>query len=256
MPGRPLTARVRRAVTRARLRTRARRRTAGERLLTAGALLVAGFMLTSAAGMARGQDLRPNRNTDLVQLVREQAERNEELAAEVSQLRAEVDRVAQEKAPQPVDTSKAAADAALTAVAGPAVSVTLSDAPTHVKPAGVAEELLIVHQQDIQAVVNALWSGGAEAMTIQGQRVTSRTGVKCVGNTVLLHGVPYAPPYVIVAIGDQRRLEAALESSSYLQVYRQYADRYGLVYTQRRVGDVRMDGYKGAADLQYATPTR
>ena len=39
--------------------------------------------------------------------------------------------------------------------------------------------------------------GGAEAMTIQGQRVTSRTGVKCVGNSVVLHGVPYAPPYVI-----------------------------------------------------------
>ena len=52
-----------------------------------------------------------------------------------------------------------------------------------------------MHQQDIQAVVNALWAGGAEAMTIQGQRVISTTGIKCVGNTVVLHGVPYSPPY-------------------------------------------------------------
>ena len=44
-------------------------------------------------------------------------------------------------------------------------------------------------------MVNALWRGGAEAMTIQGQRVISTTGIKCVGNTVVLHGIPYAPPY-------------------------------------------------------------
>ena len=54
-------------------------------------------------------------------------------------------------------------------------------------------------------MVNALWSGGAEAMTIQGQRVISTTGIKCVGNTVLLHGVPYSPPYVITAVGDHAR---------------------------------------------------
>ena len=94
---------------------------------------------------------------------------------------------------------------------GPTVSVTLDDAPSSVAANGVDADLLVVHQQDIQAVVNALWSGGAEAMTIQGQRVISTTGIKCVGNTVVLHGVPYAPPYVISAIGDQDRLEAALD---------------------------------------------
>ena len=110
----------------------------------------------------------------------------------------------------------------------------LSDAPLSVKPAGVADELLIVHQQDIQAVVNALWTGGAEAMTIQSQRVTSRTGVKCVGNSVVLHGVPYAPPYEIVAIGDQARLEQALADSAAVTIYRQYVDAYGLGFSQRR----------------------
>jgi len=80
-----------------------------------------------------------------------------------------------------------------------------------VKPAGVDDDDLVVHQQDIQGVVNALWSGGAEALTIQGQRVIATTGIKCVGNTVVLHGVPYAPPYVIEAIGDQAALESALE---------------------------------------------
>ena len=56
-------------------------------------------------------------------------------------------------------------------------------------------------------MVNALWSGGAEAMTLQKQRVISTTGIKCVGNTVVLHGVPYAPPYEITAIGDLDALQ-------------------------------------------------
>ena len=103
----------------------------------------------------------------------------------------------------------------------------------------------MVHQQDIQAVVNALWSGGAEAMTIQGQRVVSTTGIKCVGNTVVLHGVPYAPPYVITAIGDQQRLRAALANAEPVQIYRQYVEAYGLVYRERSPAEVTLGPYDG-----------
>lgn len=250
MPNRPLRRRLHRAMIRARLRNRPR--TTGQRLVALVALVVAGFLMTSAALAARGQDLRPSRNTELVQLVQDQANRNQQLAREVSTTRAEVDRLIQQKAPDRVDTSAAAAQAGLTPVRGPAVSVTLQDAPANVKPAGVAESLLIVHQQDIQAVVNAMWAGGAEAMTIQGQRVTSRTGIKCVGNTVLLHGIPYAPPYQIVAIGDQDRIETSLAESSYLKAYRQAAERYGLGYTQRRLSEARMDGSPGSVELQHS----
>ena len=98
-------------------------------------------------------------------------------------------------------------------VHGPAVTVVLSDAPkdeidSAVEKGEVTADQLVVHQQDIQAVVNALWAGGAEAMTLQKQRVISTTGIKCVGNTVVLHGVPYAPPYEITAIGDLDALQA------------------------------------------------
>ena len=87
----------------------------------------------------------------------------------------------------------------------------------------VTADQLVVHQQDIQAVVNALWSGGAEAMTLQNQRVVSTTGIKCVGNTVVLHGVPYAPPYEITAIGDLDALQ----------------DEPGLERLHRRLQDLR-----------------
>ena len=81
-----------------------------------------------------------------------------------------------------------------------------------------------MHQQDIQAVVNALWKGGAEAVTIQGQRVISTTGIKCEGNSVLLQGVPYPQPYVIEGVGDMGELTTAIAEDPYLQVYREQAD--------------------------------
>ncbi|MPN08316.1 hypothetical protein SDC9_155598 [bioreactor metagenome] len=95
-------------------------------------------------------------------------------------------------------------------------------------------------------MVNALFAGGAEAMTIQDQRVIATTAVKCVGNTVVLHGVPYAPPYVITAIGNQSALEAALAADPGVQIYRQYAQAYQLGYQQQRIGEVTMPGFSGS----------
>lgn len=216
-------------------------------------------MITTGALASRGVDLRPDRNIDLIDLVRAEAARNAALTEGVARLRDEVDAVAGAVStddPLADQIAEAALHAGTTEVRGPAVTVTLADAPLDVRPAGVDEDLLIVHQQDIQAVANALWAGGAEAMTIQGQRVTALTGIKCVGNTVVLHGVPYAPPYVITAIGDQAALEAALDSSPYLQIYQQYVDAYGLGYSRSRLDDVLLPAYRGSLDMANAQPIR
>ncbi len=66
------------------------------------------------------------------------------------------------------------APAGLTPLSGPGLTVTLSDAPAEViNSSSQPIELMIVHQQDIQAVLNAMWKGGAEAVTVQGKRVVS-----------------------------------------------------------------------------------
>lgn len=213
-------------------------------------------MLTTGAISSDRGDLRPGHSRDVVDLIRAESDRNADLAATVATLRADVDRLAQQASatdgtigPQ---LAELAAQSDLTAVRGPGITVALSDAPLSVKPAGVADELLIVHQQDIQAVVNALWRGGAEAMTLQGQRVTALTGIKCVGNTVLLHGVPYAPPYVITAIGDQAALEESLATSEYLRIYRDYATAYRLGYDQFREDEVTLPGFAGVLEADHA----
>jgi uncharacterized protein YlxW (UPF0749 family) len=227
------------------------------RLLTGLICLLAGLMVVASAVNARGTDLRPGRNTDLVSLVQSQSRRNADLVREVSAVRARVDEIAVLEGTDPVlqaELERTSAAAAFTAVSGPAVSVTLDDAPETVAAAGVDADLLVVHQQDIQAVVNALWSGGAEAMTIQGQRVISTTGVKCVGNTVVLHGIPYAPPYVVRALGDPDRLRAALAGSPSNQIYQQYVAAYGLVYREETVDRADFPAHQGSLVLQHARP--
>ena len=227
------------------------------RILTVTICVLAGLMLVMSALNARGSDLRPGRNTDLVSLVQAQSRRNAELARVLTGHRAEVDALSTQQTSQSdlaPRLAERATQAGMTAVTGPAVTVTLDDAPDSVAANGVDPDLLVVHQQDIQAVVNALWSGGAEAMTVQDQRVISTTGVKCVGNTVVLHGVPYAPPYVISAIGNQRRLRAALADSPAVAIYRQYVEAYGLVYRQRSPDRVTFAAHQGSLDLQFAQP--
>jgi uncharacterized protein YlxW (UPF0749 family) len=214
-------------------------------------------MIMISATHAQGTDLRPARNTDLVSLVQSQARRNTELTHQLTVRRNEVDGLAargNEQSDLASELSREERRVGLTAVSGPAVTVTLDDAPSSVAANGIEPDLLVVHQQDIQAVVNALWSGGAEAMTIQEQRVISTTAVKCVGNTVVLHGIPYAPPYVISALGDQARLRDALTKSEPIQIYQQYVAAYGLVLREESESNAEFPAHEGSLDLVHARP--
>jgi Ca2+-transporting ATPase len=118
--------------------------------------------------------------------------------------------------------------------------------------------LLIVHQQDIQAVVNAMWKGGASAVTIQGQRVVSTTGIKCEGNSVQLQGVPYPQPYEITAVGNQSAILEAINTDDYLEIYRADAENPDiLVGWDLEVEDnVTAPAFEGLLDISYAEPIR
>ncbi|MFB9618266.1 DUF881 domain-containing protein [Brooklawnia cerclae] len=221
--------------------------------------LLAGVLIGSTAITAQGSDLRPDRTSDLSQIAAEQEQRNQELITRAADLREQNSELAEREGASPSAADsldpQTAQVAGLAAVKGPAVQVTLTDAPTSFEPPGVDADLLVVHEQDIQQVVNAMWAAGAEALTIQGVRAISTTAVKCVGNTVVLEGVPYAPPYVITAIGDQERIEAGLDSDDGVQVYKQYAQAYSLGYAQTRLSEVTMPAYAGALPQQ-ATAAR
>lgn len=220
--------------------------------------VLAGVLFVTSAVSSGGTDLRADRYDGLPGLAEEEAQQVELLRERRSDLAEEVDRLsdglgdtAAREAQQEVE--ELAGPAGLQAVTGPGVTITLSDAPEEVLAnAEIGINDLVVHQQDIQAVVNALWVGGAEAMIIQGQRVVSTTGIRCVGNTVVLHGVPYAPPYVISAIGPVEGMLASVNDSPYIGFYLEVVERYQLGWDVQVEPDIEAPAYSGPTDLRYA----
>jgi uncharacterized protein YlxW (UPF0749 family) len=160
------------------------------------ALLCAGLLFATSATNARGTDLRPSRNTTLAGLVEEQSRRSASLTRQHAALTQDIEKLQAQQGSIEPKLAKQLKDLSdevgTTPVTGPGLTVTLKDAPPEVVKDNpdVDADWLVIHQQDIQAVVNALWAGGADAISIQNHRVISTTGIKCVGNSVVLHGVP------------------------------------------------------------------
>ncbi|WP_225443545.1 DUF881 domain-containing protein [Lolliginicoccus lacisalsi] len=140
---------------------------------------------------------------------------------------------------------------------GEGVTVTLTDAARDQQgnyPSGAAPDDLVVHQQDLQSVLNALWAGGARAIQVQDQRITTLSAPRCIGNTLLLHGRAYSPPYVITAIGPPDDLVNELDEAPGVRLYQQYAARYGLGYEVVEHEDIAVVAADDAPRLRHATP--
>ena len=226
--------------------------------------VLAGALFSASSGAAQGTDLR-SAASGLGDVIRDETRRGTIRAREVTRLQEQVDALTQvaterdQSVRSLVDEADAlAAEAGTVPVAGPAVAVSLTDSPLRGDqiPPGLTVDDLVVHQQDVQGVVNALWRGGAEAMMIQDQRVISTSAVRCVGNTLILQGRVYSPPFVITAIGDTKRLQDSLRRDRSVQIYQEYVDVAGLGYSVKVLDRVEAPAYSGAIRLQYATPIR
>jgi uncharacterized protein YlxW (UPF0749 family) len=240
-----------------------RARSLAWRLLAPAVFVLAGTLFVTSMVSSRGTDLRAGRYDDLEGLAGSEAADLASLRTRAATLTSEVDRLTADLGTVGTLDEQQRAEAlerpaGLTPERGPGVTITLDDAPDEVI-AAVADDLeavreLTVHQQDIQAVVNALWAGGAEAMTIQDQRVVSTTGIKCVGNVVILHGVPYSPPYRISAIGPTEQMLDSVDTSPYIQLYLKVVEESGLGWDVDVERSLRMPGYSGSVALEYARP--
>ena len=154
-------------------------------------------------------------------------------------------------------SAELAGDAGLEPVHGPGLTVTLNDAQRDANgrfPRDASPDDLVVHQQDIQAVLNALWSAGAEAIQMQDQRIIATSVPRCVGNTLLLNGRTYSPPYRVTAIGDAAAMQAALAAAPLVILYKQYVVRFGLGYTEEPRGSVELVGSPASVRMRYAKP--
>jgi uncharacterized protein YlxW (UPF0749 family) len=230
------------------------------RILVPVVCLLAGFGFATSARDSRGTELRPPNNANLADLVRT-AEADVRAADKtLAALQAQVSAVARQAGAGNAEVAQAQAKAdalkapgGLTAVRGPGIQVVLDDAPSQI--VGVDPNQLVVHQSDLQGVVNALWAGGAEAMTIAGQRVIATSAVRCVGNTLLLNGDVYSPPFRVVAIGPATEMQKKLDASPAVKQFKQAAEFYGLGYTVGVQPELDLPGYKRPIGLVYARAT-
>lgn len=231
-------------------------------VVTPVVFLLAGGLFAVSAANSEGTDLRPGRTTDLAGLVQVENRHLRELRAESRALTAEVDALSASS--KDLGSRKAQATvrrlrdvAGLKRVTGEGVTVTLTDAPREVRETSDQDiNALVVHQQDIQAVVNAMWAAGAKAVTIQGQRVVSTTGIQCAGSTVQVNGLYFPQPYEITAIGDADVIEERIADDGYLQVYRSQAEEPDIAigWELERGYDLVARPYTGPIRAAYAKP--
>ncbi len=225
---------------------------------------LAGLIFFTSFDTANGTNIRTDASLlKLSDLIQERSHENGRLDETNAALREDVEALAERD-----DGSTKAEDAKLTALearagtqklTGEAITVTLNDAPPDAtaKLPGYPEpqpDYLVIHQQDLQAVVNALWQGGAKGIKVMDQRLISTSAVRCVGNTLILQGRVYSPPYKITAVGDPEKMQKALAASPAIQNYMVYVNVYGLGWKVEDNGRVTLPGYSGTVDLHYAKP--
>ncbi|BBY27212.1 DUF881 domain-containing protein [Mycolicibacterium sediminis] len=227
--------------------------------------LCAGLLLATTHTVSGGDEIRRSDAPRLVDLVRESQQSVDRLAAQRDALATDVDNHHGGGSP--------GADAALTALTeradalavdagvaplkGPGLVITLNDAQRDSDgrfPRDASPDDLVVHQQDVQAVLNALWSAGAEGIQMQDQRIIGTSAPRCVGNTLLLNGRTYSPPYVITAVGDVSAMQSALAAAPLVTLYRRYVARFGLGYTEEVRDEVDVVGYEPPVRLRFAKP--
>jgi uncharacterized protein YlxW (UPF0749 family) len=217
-------------------------------------------MFVAGATASGGRDLRADQTGGLRDAIASLSDQNRDLQSGVDGLSARVTALQAGSAATSSALEETASQiarlspqAGLTEVRGPGITVTLDDAPTpDTLPDGFTGDDYLVHQEDVQGVVNALWRGGASAVAVMGQRLVSTSAVRCVGNTIILQGRVYSPPFVIEGVGDVPGMEAALATDPSVQFFRDWATEVGLGYAQQASDELLIPAYTGPVSPAYA----
>lgn len=140
--------------------------------------------------------------------------------------------------------------AGLVPLQGPGIVVVIDDSKRPTKP-GENPNLYLIHDDDILKVINELWAAGAEAISINGQRLVANTEIRCAGPTLSVNNARYSPPYEISVIGEPQTLESSLKLRGGVVETLQF---WGIQVSVKKPEIVKIPAYKGAFTFQYAKP--
>lgn len=220
-----------------------------------GTAALLGFLLATARLNAFPGDVsaRAPEQERLAALIRVEQERSARLRTSADALRKRVQDYERARGRSEgggsTSLTRARAWMGLVPAEGPGLVVTLDDSSLRESPSGNLNDL-VIHSQDVQAVANGLWSAGAEALAVNGQRVVPTSALLCVGNTLLINGTVHSPPYRFTAIGadpHERFLADPL-----VERFRDDAARFQLGFEVEERDGVTVPAYRGTTTVRYA----
>lgn len=184
------------------------------------------------------RDTRDTLQTEQDQL-KDEIKKNQ---AKISALQKELDNIPALRAKN-FELASEKSRAGLTKVEGNGILIVLNDSQN-----GPIIEDSIVHAADLRDLVNLLWGAGAEAISINGERIVSNTSIDCIVNTILINNTRLTTPFKVEAIGNQKLLISQIRNRSNLSdLYRRH-DNYGLVIEITEATNLTINPYSGSFD--------
>lgn len=225
------------------------------RILISVAAILVGFLfvvLLRAQGLAGSTVHQEAALPSLIQTEQE----NQQLAADNDKLRQELAKYTQGAnasalALQQLQESRM--NAGLIPVTGPGIRITLNDAQQ--KGASDDPQNYVIHEAYIRLLVNVLWSGGAEAIAVNGQRIMGTTEIFCSGPYIQINGTRQVPPYIIEAIGDTHNLQSVLNFAYTWDQLGDFQSIYGITRRLEVVDRLHIPAGR-PQKIQYAQPVK
>ncbi|MFF4498740.1 DUF881 domain-containing protein [Streptomyces sp. NPDC001546] len=237
-------------------------RTLKAKLALAAGLVLAAMVVTLGAAQARvAAPVLAKERQELIDRVERADRRADTLERDIERLRAEVaDRQSEAlKQPGGGQAQLVALLSGATEVHGPGVKLVVDDAKGASSGGGNGpresagfSDTGRVRDRDMQRIVNGLWQSGAEAVSINGQRLTALSAIRAAGDAILVDNRPLVPPYEVLAVGDGKRLGTAFQDSVDGQYLHVLQESYGIRYSLSPVEQVKLPA---ASSLTVRTAT-
>jgi uncharacterized protein YlxW (UPF0749 family) len=195
------------------------------------------------------------RRGQLAAIVAERQQRTALLESRLAQLRAQLASLAASTGSTTLQelqsaTNRIGAASGTTALIGPGIVVRLADASGGDQSSNSADSK--IQDVDIQAVVNALWSAGAEGIAVNGQRLVSTSAIRNAGSAVLVNFRVLTSPYLISAVGDPPAIKPMFEGSDIAKRFRAWEQIYGLGFSVEQPSNIQIPAFAGSLHFRYA----
>lgn len=201
-------------------------------------IVVAAVLAFGATVAAEHLIARETQHEQTLSNLRDQISRQQEvvrsLQVDNDELSASIALLASSERRQLPEGSAAASLSERDYIHGPGISATMTEQSVNDPQARVLDT-------DLRVVVNALWSGGAEGIEINGQRLGPTTAIRTAGGTVLINFAPVAPPYEIRAIGSPEKLERTLKTGTVGDYLSTLYSKYGIGMAVKPQEDVLLE---------------